>query len=285
MKGISRRHFLKGFLGILLTSIGGTVGGYSYAKYIEPRRLAISKQTVEHEQIPASFHEVTIVQFSDTHLSDFFTIEQFKNVIDTINSLKPHMIVFTGDLIDEPNRYSHINEIIPLLKKLNAPLGKFAIYGNHDHGGYGTNIYRNILELSNFHLLRNETKKITLMDGSYIYIAGIDDLMLGRPNWNGTLQNMEENAFSILLVHEPDAVNRTQQFSINLQLSGHSHGGQIKLPFIGALYTPPYAEQYYEGLYQVGKTTLYVNRGLGTTRVPYRFLSVPEITLFTLKSK
>lgn len=281
---VSRRKFLKGVFGLLVASVAVSFGAYGYARYIEPKRIEINHKTIKHHQIPKSFHDVKIVQFSDTHLHEHFSINHLKKVVDVINEQKPDIIVFTGDLIDEPNRYGHIHEIAPILKSLRAPLGKFAIYGNHDHGGYGTEIYQNVLHLSEFHLLKNEVKKVLLPDGSYINIVGLDDLMLGRPSWDEALNNIEKNAYTILLAHEPGAIHQSKNYPVNLQLSGHSHGGQIKLPFIGPLYTPPYTDEYYEGLYQIDNTTLYVNRGLGTTRLPFRFLSVPEITVFTLKA-
>ncbi|WP_243291657.1 metallophosphoesterase [Bacillus sp. FJAT-47783] len=285
MKGtLSRRQFLKRLSAALLAGVGISFGGYSYIRFIEPKRLSVTKKQIKHRFIPKSFHQKTIVQFSDTHLSDYFKIEQLERVVNTINSFNPDVIVFTGDLIDEPNRYNRLNDIVPVLQDLSAPLGKYAIYGNHDHGGYGTDIYKNIMERSNFELLQNKSKKIQLEDGSFIYMAGLDDLMLGKPDWDKTFHKMAENTYTILLAHEPDAANRTKHYPVHLQLSGHSHGGQIKLPFIGPLYTPPFSNDYHEGFYEVGSTTLYVNRGLGTTRLPFRFLSVPEITVFTLIS-
>jgi len=279
---VSRRSFLKKVFGFVVAAVAVSFGSYSYARYIEPRRIEIVHKTIKDFQIPKSFHNMKIAQFSDTHLHEHFPISYLKKVVEIINSERPDIIVFTGDLMDEPNRYDEINEIAPVLKELKAPLGKFAIFGNHDHGGYGTEIYKNVLHLSDFNLLQNEATRIVSHDGSYIYIVGIDDLMLGRPNWELALNKVEKEAYTILLAHEPGSIHQTKNYSVNLQLSGHSHGGQIKLPFIGPLYTPPYTDEFYEGLYQVEDTTLYVNRGLGTTRLPFRFLSVPEITIFTL---
>lgn len=240
--------------------------------------------TILSPKLPPGFDGIKIVQFSDTHLSPFYTIEQLEKVVDEVNLLSPDIIVFTGDLMDEPNSYNETNLISPVLSKLNAPLGKFAIYGNHDHGGYGTDIYSNVMDLSGFTLLRNEALPIKLLDQTSIIIAGIDDLMLGQPDYEGTLAGFSEEQFVVFLAHEPDAAEQAAGYSVNLQLSGHSHGGQVQVPFYGALVTPPFADIYVEGLYQVRENfQLYVNRGLGTTRIPFRFLSVPEISIFTLK--
>lgn len=280
----SRRSFLKGLLSFSFASLLTAAGGYTYARYIEPTFLDKNILSLSHPNIPRAFDGFKIVQFSDTHLSEFFTLERLETIVKEINSLSPDLLLFTGDLMDEPNQYEKINKIVPVLEKLEAPFGKYAVYGNHDHGGYGTDIYRNVITMSGFTLLQNEVANVKMVDGSKIAIAGIDDLMLGKPSYEGTLGNLNKDMFNILLAHEPDAALESKKYPVHLQLSGHSHGGQIQLPFIGPLITPPYATEYIEGLYDVEKMKLYVNRGLGTTRLPFRFLSVPELTQFTLHS-
>jgi len=280
----SRREFLKRFVGSILAGAILATGGYGYARFIEPKRLSLTRQSILHNKIPNSFNGKKIVQFSDTHLNEFFTIERLEEIVQSINAQKPDIIVFTGDLIDEANRYSRVEEIVPVLQKLTAPLGKYAIFGNHDHGGYGTDIYAEIMNSSGFTLLQNQAVDVVNDQQEKIVIAGIDDLILGRPDWERTLGAVNSDTFTILLAHEPDALHFAKHFQVHLQLSGHSHGGQIKIPFFGPLYTPPYAEDFHEGIYEVDQTILYVNRGLGTTRLPYRFLSVPELTVFTLQS-
>lgn len=281
----SRRSFLKGLFSITIGGILTGASGYTYARYFEPSFLEINKLKITHPKIPKSFDGFKIVQFSDTHLSEYFTIDRLKTIVGKINSLNPDVLFFTGDLMDEPNQYTQIKEIVPILEKLEAPFGKFAVYGNHDHGGYGTDIYRNVITMAGFTVLQNEVKNISMLDGNKISISGIDDLMLGKPSYEGTLGNLNENTFNILLAHEPDAALKSKNYPVHLQLSGHSHGGQVQLPFYGPLITPPYATEYFEGMYDVGNMKLYVNRGLGTTRLPFRFLSVPELTQITLLSQ
>jgi uncharacterized protein len=283
MTNKSRRVFIKRAVGSLLTVVGAGYGGYFYAKQIEPRLLQINSHTIVHADIPKSFNGFKIVQFSDTHLGFHYDLTQFKKLLTKINNLKPDVIFFTGDLMDTPNQYQHAEEIIPLLKNLHAPFGKYSIYGNHDHGGYGSDIYKNIMELSDFELLLNESSQLTLLDGSSICVIGIDDAMLGKPDLESALSKVRQDQYKILLSHAPDLADKAVNFNIHFQLSGHSHGGQIKIPFLGALITPPYAKKYHEGFYEIEDIlTLYVNRGIGTTRLPFRFLSKPEITIFTL---
>ncbi|MFE8703515.1 metallophosphoesterase [Cytobacillus sp. FJAT-54145] len=285
-KKVSRRSFLKKAVGSVIATIGLSSGGYYYAREIEPNLLDIVFEMISHNDIPEGFNGFKIVQFSDTHLGFQYDLTQLESLVEKINSLKPDVIFFTGDLIDEPNRFLDGERIIPILQRLEAPFGKFAVYGNHDHGGYGSDIYRNIIELSGMNLLLNEAEEIKLIDNSSIYVAGIDDAMLGRPDIQVAIENVPEHAFKILLSHAPDLADAASTFGIQLQLSGHSHGGQIQIPLLGVLVKPPFAEKYYEGFYSIGeRLTLYVNRGLGTTRLPFRFLSKPELTVFTLQSK
>ncbi|KAB7707896.1 metallophosphoesterase [Bacillus aerolatus] len=287
-KQYSRRSFLKQSLIFSLSLFGLAGGGYSYARFIEPKRLQINEIDISHELIPASFHNKRIVQFSDTHVGFQYTLEQLYGHVQTINSLHPDLIFFTGDLLDRPDDYGRdkTNTTISILQKLKAPFGKFAVYGNHDHGGYGTNLYESIMKKSGFQLLKNESAELKSMNDS-IYLLGLDDAMLGQPSFSAAKKKVKEDRYLILLSHAPDLAEEAANAGIHFQLSGHSHGGQVQLPWYGALITPPYAEVFKEGRYEVNGTTaltLYVNRGLGTTRLPFRFLSIPEITVFTLKS-
>lgn len=287
-KKISRRSFLKKAVGSLLTALGLSAGGYFYAGRIEPNLLDIHNLKIAHRGIPHGFQDFKIIQFSDTHLGFQFTLEQLQRLVNKINSLKPDLLIFTGDLLDEPNKYGEVDKVTRILRTLQAPFGKFAVYGNHDHGGYGSAIYKNMMEESGFTLLKNGSNQIKLKNNESIYILGIDDAMLGRPDIQTALKNVPDDAYKILLSHAPDLADVAANFNIQLQLSGHSHGGQIKIPFLGALVKPPFAEKYYEGIYTIGTKnplTLYVNRGLGTTRIPFRFMSKPELTVFHLAQK
>ncbi|WHY02215.1 metallophosphoesterase [Neobacillus sp. DY30] len=286
-KKIKRRTFLKSTFGTFLTVLGLSSGGYFYANRVEPSLLEINKLEIKHSLIPTSFNGIKIVQFSDTHLGFHYNVNQFKKLVEKINQLEPDIIFFTGDLLDEPNKYAEINKVAPILQQLNATIGKFCIYGNHDHGGYGSEIYRKLMELSNFTVLLNESLLIKQKDGSSISLVGIDDRMLGKPDLATAMKQVPKDSFKLLLSHAPDVADQALDYGIHWQLSGHSHGGQVKIPFVGALVIPPYAQNYPEGLYAIGKEnplSLYVNRGIGTTRLPFRFMAKPELTVFTLIS-
>lgn len=286
MAKVTRRGFFKKIFTLAFTALLTSGVGYYYARYIEPKQMKKLKHTITHSSIPESFSGIKIAQFSDTHIGHHFDKADLEKVIHKINEEEPDIVVFTGDLMDNPLEYDRSYNLIEILLKVKAPLGKFAIFGNHDHGGYGTETYEEIMEKSEFTVLKNENIQVELIDGSKIYIAGVDDLMLGRPDFRETLRNIPDDAYTILLAHEGDAADSiSEQFHVNLQLSGHSHGGQVQIPFLGPLITPPLGSKFYEGFYQLDDLTLYVNKGLGTTRQPYRFLAPPEISFFTLENK
>ncbi len=281
-KDISRRAFLKRFFGTMAGALIASIGGYFYARYIEPKLIQTKTVEITSSKLPSAFAGTKIVQFSDTHLSGDYPISQLVKIVNKINQLSPDLIFFTGDLVDKPNQFGYLHQIAPVLMNLKATLGKFAIYGNHDHGGYGTAVYETIMKDSDFKLLKNNGERISLLDGASMFVAGLDDMMLGRPDFGETLRGADSTLYTILLAHEPDAALEAKKYAVDLQLSGHSHGGQVQLPLYGPLITPPFASIYTEGLYDLDSMKLYVNRGLGTTRLPYRFFSVPEITVFTL---
>src|SRR5699024_3445732 len=154
---MNRRTFLKRTSGFLITIAGMSGGTYYYSKEIEPMTLHIQKEIIHSTKLPESFHNKKIVQFSDTHLGFNYTLEELKKLVQEINKLTPDIIVFTGDLIDDPLESSEQEneEIVNVLRQLDASTGKFWVYGNHDHGGYGTEQILQIMEAANFTLLQN----------------------------------------------------------------------------------------------------------------------------------
>jgi len=284
-KQISRRSFLKKMGKMIAGSALFVIVGQAYMKYIEPNWIEVTRQNISHPLIPPIFNDFKIVQFSDTHLGFQLDFDHFEKIIQTISKEEPDLIIFSGDLVDNLLSFYEYEEIIIYLNYLHAPYGKFAVYGNHDHGGWGTNKYKQIMEASNFKLLRNESQKIKIGNDGEIIIAGVDDAMLGQPDFEKTFSSIQERNFTLLISHAPDLIEEAKHYPVDLQISGHTHGGQIQLPFIGPLITPPYGKKYVEGSYDISEhLRLYVNRGLGTTRLPYRLLSRPEITIFTLKT-
>lgn len=281
---ISRRRFLKKAGKTTFVLLTASIASHMYMKYIEPKWIETVRMEISHPLIPKSFNRFKIVQFSDTHLGYHFDSEQLKRTVEIISRENPDLIVFSGDLVDNLFTFFHWDETILLLNELSAPKGKFAVYGNHDHGGWGSEKYKQIMESGGFTLLKNESVFIKNDEDDHIMLAGVDDAMLGKPDLKETFALLPTDTFTILISHAPDLADEVARFPVHFQLSGHSHGGQVQIPLAGPLITPPYGKKYVEGFYRVRKDfSVYVNRGLGTTRLPYRFFSRPEITVFTLK--
>lgn len=284
---MKRRKFIKRTIGGLLSLGLFSAGGYFYAREVEPRLLKLSHFKLASRKVPKSFHNFKILQFSDTHIGFHYDLSELERLVEKINDEKADLIVFTGDLIDQPNTFEERNKLSSLLKDLHAPYGKFWVFGNHDHGGYGTEAVKDIMKQADFTLLKNEYTFIE-KNKEKILILGVDDLILGRPDLNKALpEDYQGQNLSVLLAHEPDFADLSKDFPIDIQLSGHSHGGQVRLPLIGHLYTPIFAKKYIQGKYALrnGSFLLYVNPGIGTTRLPLRIFCKPEIYLFTLQRK
>lgn len=238
---------------------------------------------VEQVQIPvrnlhAAFEGFKIVQLSDLHIDPFFQIDLVRAAVAHVNALQPDLVVLTGDYVTRVGEA--IFELAPLLAGLNARHGVYAILGNHDLRCCDP-VVKNGLRQHGLNLLINEGVPINKGRGQ-LYLAGLDDGLWGRPNFRAAMANAPKNTPVVLLVHEPDLVDRySTDPRITLQLSGHTHGGQIRLNG-EALTLPDLGRKYDQGLYRVNETWLYTNRGLGSIRIPVRINCQPEITELTL---
>ncbi|SFS35939.1 metallophosphoesterase [Marininema halotolerans] len=276
-KPMTRRRFLKNVATWLFGSLAFT-SLYSYT--FEPRWIETNSLTIRLPRLPASFTGCKVVQFSDLHAAHHISINDIHEIVSKINRLQPDIVLFTGDLLDAPSDIPYLPQVVDQLAKIKAPLGKFAILGNHDYEA-GVDKVSAAYAQAGFQLLLNENHPIQRGD-DILYLIGLDDCLYGAPNLAKPLNNISDETCKILLVHEPDFADQLPPAIIDMQLSGHSHGGQIAFPFIGPVLTPPMAKKYPTGRYQVKDTLVYTNRGLGTTILPLRFCARPELTLFTL---
>ena len=275
----------KSFLRKVIRSVGGLVGlgigagVYGYAW--ERNALQIERLSVTLSGLPRSFAGTKLVHFSDVHLGHFLEPQDLQRIVDRIMAEQPDMICFTGDLVDEDTRVLAL--AVPILSQLQAPLGKYAVLGNHDYRAREQMAVRNAWAASGFEVLDNRNMPVTKNDEK-LYIAGVDDVLHGSPNMRQALTAIPEGQTVILLAHEPDFADEAATYPVQLQLSGHSHGGQVRLPLIGHLLTPKLARKYVQGMYRVGNHSMqvYTNRGIGTTILPVRFFCRPELTVLTL---
>lgn len=252
-----------------------------YATFIEPDLLRVIHYDFPHSKIEGQ--PIKVVQFSDTHIGDFFTIEELQKVVDKINEQEADLVLFTGDLMDDASVYQgSIEEIGTVLSNIQSKFGNYAVFGNRDYGGGAERFYEELMESAGFHVLLNNHETITV-NGTTLSLFGADDALIGYYDAKQTMKGIEEGNFNLLLVHEPDLVDDFIDYPVDLVVAGHSHGGQVYIPFVGPLLTTTLAEKYVRGLYDINENlSLYVNTGIGNTRVPFRLFNVPQITVFYL---
>ncbi|MBE0410041.1 MAG: metallophosphoesterase [Anaerolineales bacterium] len=228
------------------------------------------------------FHGYCIVQISDIHIGTWINRSRLSGIIDLVNEFEPDLVAITGDFVTfDPHRF--FKDLSENLMKLSPRDASVAVLGNHDHWT-DAGVIREVLHNSSIIDLSN--KVITLHRGNTtLHIAGVDDTIEGLDRLDLVQQQIPKDEAAILLVHEPDLADYSAATGkFGLQLSGHSHGGQIQIPFIGPPLLPPHGQKYPSGLYQINGMSLYTNRGVGTAFLQLRWNCPPEISIFTLKS-
>lgn len=269
---------------LLFVMIGVIV--FIYATFIEPKLLIVKSHEFSFStKKQDNGTTLKIAQFTDTQIGDFYSMDQFAKVVKKINKQKPDLIVFTGDLFDMGATEVEIQEMITLLKEMKAPYGKFAVYGNHDVGGGMERNYESLLNSADFKLLQNEETTITLASEEELHLYGLDDALLGSPDIKAVNQLLKNDQNTLVLLHEPDVAKQLELTNHALVLAGHSHGGQIYLPFVGPLATTALAEIYVKGWYTLSgseKPNLYVNTGIGNTKLPFRVGNIPQVSVINV---
>jgi hypothetical protein len=281
---LSRRKFL--LAGAAAAGVA-TLGTDGFVQSNHPHLVEIE---IPLARLPEAFDGFRLVQLSDFHYDEHFSAIPIRKSVAVVNDLRPDLIALTGDFVTVPilerpaslrAAAATVEPCAALLHELQAP--KYAILGNHDAIASPDHVVR-ALESANITVLRNQSVAIE-RGRDRMWLAGIDDLLRGRPDMSATLANISEKQTTILLAHEPDFADDASLSPVDLQLSGHSHGGQIWIPGIGAPWLPPMARRYPRGLHQLGNLTLYTNIGIGTIRAPIRINCQPEITVITLRKR
>jgi len=267
---LTRRRFL------VLGAAGVATAGLADSLWLEPHGVRTETLTVATGQ---RGRPVRLVQISDLHLSDFDGY--FQRVAELVNGLAPHLIVLTGDYLEEER---NIRAVLDFLRQLRAPHGVFAVQGNWEYWSRleGENLRRHFLG-AGVRLLINERADLEV-SGQRLSLLGLD-----FPSSGDQLRRLQEQAdparFNLLLSHVPAFAHEQLERHVGLILCGHTHGGQVRLPLLPPLYLPRYSGRFVAGLYQVGRfgTLLYVNRGIGTSVLPVRLACRPEITVISLE--
>jgi predicted MPP superfamily phosphohydrolase len=277
---ISRRSFL--------IAAGASAAGLAlYSGEVGRHEIDVIQRPIAIRNLPPAFHGYRIVQISDIHLDEFTEPYFLREVIQRVNSLNPDLVLLTGDFVTVGALTfvsgSHAAyRCAELLTTITCPL-RLAVLGNHDVG-VGAATVIDALQSNGIPVLNNRHLPIE-RNGDRIWIAGVQDPGTSHPDLNLSVPN-DPGAPVILMAHEPDYALTVQQHPrakfVDLILSGHSHGGQIRLPFLGPLVLPPLGRIYPEGHYHLDNMQLYVNRGIGTVGLPFRLNCPPEITVLTL---
>lgn len=302
---------MKKFLIGLLILILLVTGVLLYSRYIGATGLLVKEYKITNTVLTDNFHGFKIVHISDIHYGRVTKDKELQQLVDKINLLKPDIVVLTGDLIDKDTHLTPemADSIENILKKINVTVEKYAISGNHD---VRFDNWETIIENAGFKNLDNTYDLIYKEGYSPLFIGGVStmdnttlsmsdkmktmmEFLNQKPEDNtnnlpGEEPNPENNTivkpiYKILLLHEPDLIDNVDTDSFDLVLAGHSHNGQVKIPFIKPLILPEGCKKYYDEYYKVNNTDLYVSSGIGTSNLNFRLFNKPSVNLYRLTNK
>jgi hypothetical protein len=283
---IGRRRFLR-------FGMGGAAGLAIYSAGIERHWVEVLRHEVHLPGLAAGFNGLRIAQLSDIHMDEYTEPIFLRHVIDRINRMEPDVVLLTGDFVSNGLATTAFSigaawQCANILTGLSCKQ-VYAVLGNHDVSVDAKQVTA-ALRANGVTVLTNACLPIE-REGGRLWLAGVDDPVMGMPDPEKAIPDAIRNVANepvILMCHAPDYVDdllmRPVGKAIDLMLSGHTHGGQVRLPLVGALQLPDLGRKYVEGWFRPGGVQLYVNRGIGTVGLPFRFDCPPEITLFTLRS-
>jgi hypothetical protein len=272
---MDRRQFLKS------ASIGaGAVLLASYPFFIERYLFQVNTYEIPVPRLPSAFHGFTIVQITDIHYGFLMPMAAVRHVIARTNRLEKDLVVCTGDYVHERNSNRQIDAVWPELNRLEAPFGVFSVLGNHDHWA-DTDRSLEWLQRSGQNLRHRAT---ALRKGRHrIWIGGAGDYWEDDLGVDRAFENVPPEECKILLAHNPDTADTFFQTAVDLIIAGHTHGGQVVVPFWGPPILPVSNKRYSSGLIAGSKIRVFISRGIGWTLVPVRFNCRPEIAVLKLR--
>lgn len=281
-KELSRRDFLKLSGQLFLFMLGGTL----YSTVVEPLWFDVENVVLQLPRLPKSFSGFRLAQISDIHAGEQWMPGYLDTVVEKLIATKPDIIAITGDFVySSPAMTDEIlSQTEIALTKLSSNFPVIAVMGNHDHW-WDVERVRRMLVRANVIELNNRSHTLS-SDDAFLHICGVDDIYERKDDLETVLSQLPNDGCAILLAHEPDFADTSAATGrFDLQISGHSHGGQVVIPFVGPIVLPKHGRKYPIGMYQVGEMIQYTNRGLGMVFPYVRFMCRPEITIFTLNSE
>jgi len=280
---LTRRKFLRRSLqgAGALAGLGALTAGYGFW---EASQIRVRRQTVSVANLPAPFVGKTVAVLADFHHGPLVGLDFIRRAVGIAQSLAADAYALVGDFAHQG---THTAEQLPpcfeVLSALSAPLGVFAVPGNHDMQDRGR-VYRDAVRKTPVTELTNRAVRVTA-DGAELWFAGVDDLYWGRPDLTAALSGVPAGAAVVMLAHNPDFAEVSPDPRVGLQLSGHTHGGQIYFPMAGAVWLPSkYGNKYCYGLVNGPASSVFVSRGLGEAGIPMRLNCPPEINVLTLET-
>ncbi len=274
---ITRRQFLNGLVAAPLVAVSATT---AYARLIEPYYYLVSQTDIFLRDLPGRFEGFRITQLTDVHHSKILGLSEVRRVVSLAQQTAPDLFVLTGDYTTSYRRY--IEPCAEALSQLKAPEGVWAVLGNHDHYT-DPELTTRALERNHIAVLNNANTTIQRASDA-IQLSGIDDWSWAATRWSRAFTGLKAGLPTILLSHQPSVLDLGETQNVSLILSGHTHGGQINLPWLGA--PARFATKdlkYAQGLFRRGDTQLYVSSGTGVIGLPVRLGVRPEIAVLRLR--
>lgn len=243
-----------------------------YSRFVGTKGLIVNEHRIDYNNLSDDFYGLKVVHISDIHYGRTIFNEELDELVKKINLTKPDIVIFTGDLIDKDNE-EKTDKIASILSKIDVSIGKYAIKGEHDKKAFDT-----IMSESGFIVIEDNYELIYTNSTEYILLSG--------KNLTNTLEFITTNQikpnYSILLLHEPDSVKDIDLTNFNLVLAGHSHLGQVRLPFIGGIINKDGSKKYKDDYYKIGSTEFYISGGLGVSDFNFRLFNKPSFNLYRL---
>ena len=260
---------------------------FFYITYVSNAKIVVNEQRLVSKKIPDNFNGTKIIQFSDLHFGTTIFKKELDDLVDIINDRNPDIVLFTGDLIDKEYKLESKEQeaIINSLKRINANIGKYAISGDEDKEEFNT-----ILNQSNFLILNNDYDLIYKDNNNPILLVGLSSSLSNNIDTNSAYKYFKEQThnsdiYTITILHEPDSVdNILSSYSSDLFLAGHSHNGQIRIPYFGTIFRKNGATKYYNEYYEIDDSKLFISGGIGTNGNGIRLFTHPSINFFRLSN-
>ena len=265
------------FVGVLASAVAGA---YWRLRHVHPYEPVLERVSLPLPPGAASLDDLRIAFVTDTHAGPFTSAEDIARGVALFDRERVDLVLLGGDYVSESNIYAApmADALAPLVAR--AKIGAVAVLGNHDLP-LGADRVRAELERIGVTVLRNEAH-VVRWNGARLAIAGVDDTVVGNADPASAFADIPNGLPVLALWHEADFAEEAARLGAFAQLSGHTHGGQVRLPLVGSLWLPPDGQKRVIGLYVVEGMPVYISRGLGVYRPPVRFRASPEVTLVTL---